>query len=437
MKFDGFKKIGSGGFGIVYRAREIDTDKIYAVKRLPKRASAEDRKRFAREVRIQLGLKHQNIMPIVNYNLDEDPPWLAMPLAQSNLHLIIPQLVGNETRIQGIFFQILLGVNYAHTNGVAHRDLKPENIMVFNNDEIKIADFGLGKRIKPETLTTTITVTGDFLGTMLYAPPEQIADAKQADERSDIYALGKILFHMLTGVVPFPVYDLATLPPKFRYIVSKCLQDKPEFRYQGVEILIQDFNRIVNTIESEFETIHERLIVRFGKLMEGEPNQSNVDQIHMVLMENIGNIKFWHEAFPLIKGEHLQQYLEYNRRGYFDALKQYDEYISGDVGFSYCDVIANLYSEIFQSVRETEIEALILTRLLRLGVSHNRFYVKDTFCRLVAGIRDQSSALVAIDVIKNNPGEVVELKDRFSNVNILEGINKAIIEVTAVNQEKP
>jgi serine/threonine protein kinase len=430
MKFDGFKKIGSGGFGTVYQAWEISTREVFAVKRLPKRASLEDRKRFGREVRIQVGLKHQNIMPVVDYSLDEDPPWLAMPIASHNLLAVIPQLPGDEQRIKKIFLQTLQGVRYAHIKGIAHRDLKPENIMLFNNDEVRIADFGLGKRMKAKTLTTTLTLTGDFLGTLAYAPPEQIADAKQADERADIYALGKILYHMITGTMPFPTYDLSFLPPRYRYIVSKCLYTNPRLRYQSVDELIVDFERVTKAEGSEFETVHERLIDKFNGLLEVEPSEKSIDQIHRLLMENVENEEFWVECFPRLNGQHLSEYVRLNQTGFIDSLGQYEKHIEGNLPFSYCDRVANFYSEIFQIVRETSVEAIVLTRLLRIGVSHNRYYVMDTFCRLLTSIRDQSTAFVAVEVIRNNPGEVQVMQASLKNLSLLEIISKAIEEIT-------
>lgn len=182
MRYRKINKIGSGGFGIVYEASIPNAKEHIAIKEFSDPSLfSDDRERFEREVRIQSKLHHPNILPVIDSDLNSDPPWFATPLAISSLANVIADLTFDEERLQFIFRQILEGIKYAHDKHVLHRDLKPHNILLFENDNIKIGDFGLGKRIDPETFTMTITSTHEGLGTLHYASPEQMRSLKSAE----------------------------------------------------------------------------------------------------------------------------------------------------------------------------------------------------------------------------------------------------------------
>jgi serine/threonine protein kinase len=138
-----------------------------------------------------------------------------------------------------IFKQLLSGLEYAHQMHVIHRDIKPENILIFENDNVKIGDFGLGKMLDTDTLGPALTRSSEnSLGTLSYAAPEQIKSFKDADHRADIYALGKTLFHMVTNKCPPPFYtdlSLDVIEPKYRSFINICTQSDPESRFQTVE----------------------------------------------------------------------------------------------------------------------------------------------------------------------------------------------------------
>ena len=180
----GFKvldRIGSGGFAVIHRIIVEDEERECALKELAPDASKEDVQRFRREVRILAQLEHKNIVPILGYNLDRKPPCFVMPLAEGNLQERLQDLVGNERRIAWIFSQLLDGIEYAHDNNVIHRDLKPQNVLffddLFQNDLVKIADFGIGKRLTAESISITRSYEG--IGSAPYSPPEQVADLKE------------------------------------------------------------------------------------------------------------------------------------------------------------------------------------------------------------------------------------------------------------------
>ncbi|MBI1300014.1 protein kinase [bacterium] len=224
---DGIKKrlsIGSGGFGDVYEAELLDTGSTVAVKELKPQANFEDaRDRFEKEVQIQKSLNHRNILPILRENLDAKPPWFAMPLAKCSLS-DRNDVQGNIEEIHRIFWQILEGMDYAYKQGVIHRDLKPDNILFTDEGVLQISDFGLGKR--PADLKKITKSSNNSMGTFAYASPEQMQSFRDADHRSDIYSIGKLLFFLVTGEEPLLI-DLGRLDEPYKSIIAKCIQTDP------------------------------------------------------------------------------------------------------------------------------------------------------------------------------------------------------------------
>jgi serine/threonine protein kinase len=234
-------RIGSGGFGVVKRASLLDANETVvddglAVKFLGEEWLDDDeaRIRFVREVRLlDDELDHANVMGVVGRNLSASPPWFVMPLAESTLEQELDQHAGDREWVTHTFAQILEGVAHAHDRDqpILHRDLKPQNVL-FCGEVPKISDFGLGKRLDPEA--TTLTKTAMWMGTEPYMAPEQFQDAKRVGPPADVYALGKILWQMLTGRVPEILYvELDAVPREFRFFIEKCCRRDPGERYRS------------------------------------------------------------------------------------------------------------------------------------------------------------------------------------------------------------
>lgn len=248
------KLIGTGGFGVVYKAIFRKTGQVVAVKELDvsklsfsPEESYEERKRFEREVKLQSNLNHPNILPVLDYDLDASTPWFAMPLAHGSVADIIDELSGNTKQINEIFQQVLIGIGYAHRNGVIHRDLKPENILLFGNELVKISDFGLGKQLGANDSGNLLTrSSNNSLGSMAYAAPEQLESFRDADYRADIYALGKTLLHILSGKLPVSAASLNQVDERYREFINRCIQEHPDQRFQSVNDTIAAFNSITN-----------------------------------------------------------------------------------------------------------------------------------------------------------------------------------------------
>ncbi len=258
------ERIGRGGMAVVYRATQPSVNRDVALKiiRLTDESIEDDfKRRFAQEAAVVASLEHIHILPIYDYGIDGDVAFLAMRLLRGgtlkDMLLEGPLPLGEADRL---FNQFARALAYAHSKGVIHRDLKPNNIMLDEQGNAFLTDFGLAKIIESEH---DLTKTGNVVGTPNYMSPEQLR-GERIDYRSDVYSLGIVLYHMLTGQVPFDSAnkDLVSviykqleeapplpsslnpeLPAEIEAVVLRALEKKPENRYTTVMEMLTGFNQ--------------------------------------------------------------------------------------------------------------------------------------------------------------------------------------------------
>jgi serine/threonine protein kinase len=207
--------ISRGGMGVVYRASNLALNRIYALKVLAPELADDDqfRERFRREIRLAASLHHPNVVAIHYAGEHDGMLFLAMDLIDgTDLRQVIMRSGAlHPERAVELLAQITSALDAAHRKGLVHRDVKPANVLISVKDgeeHAYLTDFGLAKRFDN---ATALTVKGDVVGTVDYMPPEQIT-GNRTDARSDIYALGCVLFQMLTGKVPYHrEHSVATL----------------------------------------------------------------------------------------------------------------------------------------------------------------------------------------------------------------------------------
>lgn len=202
--------LGRGGMSVVYKAKDLLLHRIVAVKILRPHSSLVQRNvmRFRQEAIAALRMDHPNIIRVFEFDIPEaGEPYLVMELleGQSLAEMIETNGAIELTRAISIMRGICAGLQHAHESGILHRDLKPANIMLMRDTKqsiVKLFDFGIAKLLVEDDQSQALTQTGDFVGSPLYMSPEQIASEK-LDERSDVYALGCVMYEMVTGKPPF------------------------------------------------------------------------------------------------------------------------------------------------------------------------------------------------------------------------------------------
>jgi serine/threonine protein kinase len=252
---------GAGGMGEVYRARDARLHRDVAIKVLPPAFSrdADRLSRFQQEARAVASLNHPNIMAIYDFGEHDDSPYIVAELLEGET--LRDRLRGGALTMRkatDYAEQIARGLAAAHEKGVIHRDLKPENIFVTRDGRVKILDFGLAKLTRPEGAVATDAATvasqtapGVVMGTVGYMSPEQVK-GHIADNRSDLFSLGAILYEMMSGRRAFrgetSVETMSAIlkedppeltetnrnvPPAMERIVRHCLEKNPDERFQS------------------------------------------------------------------------------------------------------------------------------------------------------------------------------------------------------------
>ncbi|MCG2591043.1 serine/threonine-protein kinase [Rhodohalobacter sulfatireducens] len=261
------EKLGEGGMGVVYKAHDRSLDRIVAIKFLSSFQQHDElnKSRFLREARASAALSHPNIATVYEIGEADYSPFIVMDFYEGKTlrNKIKEQKIGIHEAIK-IALKISSGLQKAHSKSIIHRDIKPANIIFSEDDELKIIDFGLAKFANQ----TMLTKSGTTLGTASYMSPEQLQGAA-VDHRTDIWALGVLLYEILAGRCPFQgeyeqaiMYSIANEEPEYitkirpdvpirvEKIINKALQKHPEKRYQNMSDMLADLQLALDELES-------------------------------------------------------------------------------------------------------------------------------------------------------------------------------------------
>ncbi len=259
------ERLGSGGMGEVYRAEDTLLGRSAAIKFLPESVAQDKdrRERFIREARAASALNHPNIITVYEIGQEGENYFIAMEYVPGSTlgQLIAAQELDWQECLK-IARQVAEAMAAAHEHGIVHRDLKPDNIMVMPDGRAKILDFGVAKLLESGSGATTVTTATGIVGTLAYMSPEQ-ALGQPADQRSDIFSFGSVLYHALTGRMPFagesavevhrallekspePVSRASPgVPQKICRVVERSLEKEPSRRYAHFREVRADLDAI-------------------------------------------------------------------------------------------------------------------------------------------------------------------------------------------------
>jgi tRNA A-37 threonylcarbamoyl transferase component Bud32 len=255
------EEIARGGMGVVFKARQASLNRIVALKMIltGHLASQEDKQRFRVEVEAAAHLDHPHIVPIHEVGEHHGQPCFSMKFMEGGSLAGQLQKTPAVRNLITLLTTVCHAVHHAHQRGILHRDLKPGNILLDKSGQPHVTDFGLAKKVEGDS---GMTRTGVIVGTPSYMAPEQAAAKKQLTTAVDIYALGAILYEILTGRPPFQeatpldtllqVLDQEPVPPHqlnpaadrdLETIALKCLEKEPEKRYGSAQALAEELER--------------------------------------------------------------------------------------------------------------------------------------------------------------------------------------------------
>ncbi len=247
--------LGRGGMGAVYRGVQVTLDRPVAIKILPPgldEADATYSERFRNEALAMAKLNHPGIVGVYDFGSTSNGMlYIVMQFVDGT---DVAQMMAQQGRLpaahaMAITAHVCDALKYAHERGIVHRDIKPANIMVGYDGVVKVADFGLAKMDKGGQ-STGMTQSGLAMGTMHYIAPEALTLGVLVDHRADIYAIGVMLYQMLTGVLPQGMFELPSqqvpwLDPRYDAIISRALRNDRDLRYQTVVELRCDLDAIL------------------------------------------------------------------------------------------------------------------------------------------------------------------------------------------------
>ncbi len=263
-------RIGSGGMGQVFVGKHETLGKQFAMKFMaePARTSSEGTHRFQLEIESLGRLSHPNIVSAVDAGCVNGVHYLVTELVTGK---DLSQVVANdgplkEERVCDILLQVVAGLDHAHLHGFVHRDIKPSNLIVDEHGVVRILDFGL---VRSQQQSTDVTCPGLLMGTIDFLSPEQAADGRMADHRSDLYSLGCTLLFLLTGKVPYSGDQFCSMPARIhghlfleppalsngelpvssrmKLVLARLLQKRPEDRFQSANGVVE-FLRADNSL---------------------------------------------------------------------------------------------------------------------------------------------------------------------------------------------
>lgn len=412
------RELTTGGQGVIWEAQLTDGTPVAVKIPRPSPTAIDpdgDRRRFEREIRCQTNLNHPGIVRVLATGKREGESFYVMPWAETTLRSRLRDPFDDillDEAVQ-IFEKIVDAMAYAHTEGILHRDLKPENILFFNG-EPKLADFGLGRQVSSES--ATITVTNAMLGTLEYMPPEQYADGHSATAASDVFSLGKIFYELLTGRIPFPFTDESLIPTKYRYFVSRCIEQQPDRRFRdALEMRAQldalrSPTRELASPEAQAKALLEE--IKAG-------NRTAYGALSELLLQNQSDSNLFLSFLPYLPANVVKTYGSDHQVDFVKIVSTFLDYVDGSHPFSFTDTLADFLDRAYWAINPISVRKNVLAALLRLAYSHNRFYVGNVFVDVVKrSISDEHLNSMIADVLNEHPTELEFVQTDLKNLSL-------------------
>lgn len=393
--------IDEGSFGQVWEVRK--GGESYALKTCSS-VDPIDLKRFEREYRLMASLDNENVIKTYYIDVSGTEPYLIMEYAETTLKAVVDKGLGIKEKFQ-YAIQTCKGISFLHSNNVMHRDIKPENVLL-KNGIAKIADFGIGRFIDRDT--TTLTITGEAMGTFGYAAPELTQEGRFKNYciETDIFALGGLLYNIFTdGALPYCI-NPKYVPNDIYAIIQKCTAPDPMDRYHSVDEIIRDLHAVVvardsyNTIAQVYDArgslSGEEMVSKILTIVQTSVTKSDVINNFLIINKlwdelvgvnsNIGDL-----LFPIV-----QRIFEDDKNSW--------------LSFEDIDVIGVMIINLFESSKDITTKQYLLTMGIEYTVIYNRWEpMRLVFKKLIYHL-DENTIVPYREVIKQCSDKLFDME---------------------------
>lgn len=397
-KYEVMEKIGNGSTGTVYKARCLSGKPPVAVKIVDILWNSHVKRRVEREIRMMQEIKHPNVILILDSGEFEDLIYIVMPLAVNSISKELGMLCKDHEKAFLAFEEICSGVQALHIGGVFHRDIKPANCLRLKDGRIVVSDLGIGRF--DERDSEVLTTTNSYLGTAAYMAPEQCepGGSRNADHRTDIFQLGKTLYHLLTHDLPMHMY-MEKLPVGIRHVIAKATKQKSEERYQTVSELMDAVRLYQQAIDpnmnvrAAFENVRQIVSQLKDK---GEYRPEFLSQLFGYAGRLFDeNLISGLSAFDSIENVVLGMGATHSSQELTAVLNRYVAAVMNITvrshGYDYAETVAQKMRFIFVHAEDAELRTLSLEAILIAAVSLNRFAAIDIFTVLLKKAKDEEA----------------------------------------------
>lgn len=401
----------SGGMGEILHIQ--DTQGLLQGNLVLKYCREEDEehvKRFKREVRLLSSFNgNSKVVEVLDANTDHEPPYFVMPFySEGDLSSVVGQLQNNPEYQLALFNSMIDCISELHVHSIYHRDIKPQNFLL-NNGNLLVSDFGLG--MEPNS-TSRFTSSSMFWGTQGYLPPEfQNGGFKYADERGDIFMLGKSFYVLLTQ--QNPAYLMSSgLHPALFHVISKACDLNPNNRYQSLPEFKQALQITYDVILGRGGHLSEanQLIASINDRIENEaqyePHQINNFFQKLFAINTEDQIRICLELKPQFFSILSHPEVVPNLSGFLEVYQAMIE--SDQYGWSFAEIIADNLRKVFN---EQSLSAVIRAKALQLSIDAayrmNRFAAMDTCVLMITSVSDNNFGQSISAIIQANPHDFI------------------------------
>jgi eukaryotic-like serine/threonine-protein kinase len=404
--FQDGKLLEKGGFGEVWRA--VAPGGIMVAVKFPTSKEPEVLGRFGREVKLQSDLNHINVTEILDFDLDADPPWCAMPLAKGNLATHIKQPGVTANQVVDLLRQAIAGVRYAHDNHVLHRDLKPNNVLVFETPtgtRATIADFGLSRQFTRERMPFQ-TKRGEAYGSPWYAAPEQYDHFRDVTVTADVFSVGRIIQYCL-NMRP----DVAAAFPALAHCVTIATREESDERFESIAQLADAFEISAtspNSLVRPIDQVHSAA----NRALANPDDAGALGELMLVLEQHSGDYMVLQGMFSRLPYELFDRIVTQFPGQIRAVLREYVASLSDALPFDAAVRARKLLDHCMSELKDMQLRAVALGGLVVLAAK----YDMREFSDLASGwVRTETDPVILAHLlltIDEHPGVVDWLRVR-------------------------